>query len=315
MKRKNDILEVLSNLTNNEVLTSVSMADKMLDILPQEVFDRNDTTFLDPVSKSGVFLRQIVVRLLKAKQKQYQNEAKFDVDFDNILSHILEKQVFGIATSRISWYLTRRTLYMDLVNEDYKLDVVKTYKDGLEKEDYYRFNNVKMFDDKRFDAGLIKSKMEEFDMKFDVIVGNPPYQMTNATNDGTIKSANTLYHLFVEQAIKLEPKYITMIIPSRWTIGGKGLKDFRKNMLKDKRMKQIFDFVDETSIFEGMEIGGGLMYFLWQKDYNGKCKIITDNCGKISQSERYMLEDGKNVFIRYSEAIPILNKLLTGGGG
>ena len=148
-----------------------------------------------------------------------------------------------------------------------------------------------------------------FKNRFDVIISNPPYQL-NDGGSGTGISAKPIYHLFVEQAKKLKPNYITMIIPSRWFAGGKGLNEFRESMLHDKHIKHIVDFMSSKDCFPGVNIAGGVHYFLWNRNYMGPCTI--SNCVANSEtvsSQRAL--DEFDVFIRDNRAIPIIHKFLS----
>ena len=148
-------------------------------------------------------------------------------------------------------------------------------------------------------------------MKFDVIIGNPPYQLSDG---GAQASATPIYNKFVEQALKLNPRFLTMIIPARWYGGGKGLDDFRTLMISDKHIRILHDHLDAAQCFgSGVEIKGGVCYFLRCRDSVGKCRIFTHNSeGVFAQQPRYLREDGSDVFIRYEKGIDIYHKVITG---
>ena len=133
-------------------------------------------------------------------------------------------------------------------------------------------------------------------MKFDVIVGNPPYQLSDG---GAQMSASPIYHKFIQQAKKLNPKYLSMIVPARWYSGGKGLDEFRDEMLKDKRMKVLHDFHETSDVFPGLNIRGGICYFLWDKDHKGDCEVINHNKGETISAIRPLLEKSTNIFVRW----------------
>ena len=141
-------------------------------------------------------------------------------------------------------------------------------------------------------------------MKFDVIVGNPPYQLSDG---GHSRSASPIYHKFIEQSKKLNPRFLTMIIPARWYSGGKGLDDFRNQMLNDRRIRKLIDFESSSDVFPGVDIAGGICYFLWDRDNEGLCEISNEYNGKRVSSERALNEF--DVFIRHSQAVPVIRKV------
>lgn len=316
-----DVLSCLANLSNDEVFTPPEIVNQMLDLLPQELFKNPDTTFLDPACKTGVFLREIAKRLIKGLEPQFP-------DLQQRLDHIFKKQLFGIAITELTSLLSRRGIYCSKYpNSDFsvvKFDnaegnirfkrINHTFKSGKciycgisQSTELGKKERETILESHAYEFIHIISPEKIFEMKFDVIIGNPPYQLNDG--GGTGSSAMPIYQYFVEQAKKLNPRYLSMIIPARWYAGGKGLDEFRDNMLNDNRLKIIHDFPNSSDCFAGVEIKGGVCYFLWDRDCKGKCFVNTHNGNNIvSVMKRDLLEKGNDVFIRYNEAISIYNK-------
>jgi site-specific DNA-methyltransferase (adenine-specific) len=310
-----DVLSCLANLSNDEVFTPPGLANDILDLLPASIWRNPNATFLDPVCKSGVFLREIAKRLDKGLETQIPDKQKR-------INHIFTKQIFGLAITELTSLLSKRSVYCSKTANG-KYSVCDKFDDEQGNIHYKKMKHTwhdgqcaycgasqDVYD--REDAletyayNFIHTDKPEkiFNMKFDVIVGNPPYQLSDGGSTGAVP----LYHKFVEQAKKLNPKYLTMIIPARWFAGGRGLDEFRKEMQEDKRIKVLVDYPKSRECFPGVDIAGGVCYFLWDKDYKGTCKFTSRIREIETVSERYL--DEFDMVLRDNVGIGIVHKVM-----
>ena len=313
-----DVLSCLANLSNDEVFAPPQLANQMLDMLPQELFQSPNTKFFDPCTKSGVFLREIAKRLIDGLADKIP-------DLQKRIDHIMQHQLYGIAITRLTALMSRRSLYC---SKDASCKYSLSHFDNADGNIYFdeilhTWQNGKCIycgaSQEVYDRGEdLETHAYEFihtdnpnelynNMTFDVIIGNPPYQLNDG--GGTGSSAIPIYNKFVEQAKRLKPKYLTMIIPSRWFSGGKGLDEFRDNMLSDNRLRCLVDYFDSTECFPGVDLSGGVCYFLWEGEYNGDCKIINKLHGEETVMNRPLLETGNATFIRFNSAVSIIRKI------
>ena len=315
-----DVLSCLANLSNDEVFTPPQLANQMLDMLPQELFQSPDTRFLDPCTKSGVFLREIAKRLIVGLADKIP-------DLQERIDHIMHHQLYGIAITRLTSMMSRRSLYCS--------------KDASGKYSISKFDaedgNIRYRDIRHtwvqgkcrycgasqevYDRGDdLESHAYEFihtdnpntlynNMTFDVIIGNPPYQLGDGGNNA---SATPIYNLFVTQARKLNPTYLLMIIPSRWYCGGRGLDDFRNMMLEDESLQYIYDYKKSADCFPGIRNGGGICYFSRNTRYHSNyVNIANHEEGKEAKwIKRKKLDFGLNFFIRDNKVYEIVKKVM-----
>jgi site-specific DNA-methyltransferase (adenine-specific) len=316
VKYNPDVLLCLANLSNDEVFTPPTLVNQMLDMLPVELWSNPDARFLDPVCKTGVFLREIAKRLMNGLEKKIPDQQER-------VNHIFKNQLFGIAITELTSLLSRRSVYCSKkangkysVCEEFKDEqgnirfkkMNHTWKDGrciycgASQEVYDRNDDLETYA-----YNFIHTEKPEniFNMKFDVIIGNPPYQLSDA---GHGRSASPIYQKFVAQAKKLNPRFLAMIIPARWFAGGKGLDEFREEMLNDKRIRKLVDFENSNDVFPGVDVAGGICYFLWDRDNIGLCEVTNFIDGQEVKTERALNEF--STFIRHSKAIPIIRKVI-----
>jgi len=332
--RNPDVLTCIANLSNDEVFTPPEFANRMLDTLAEawaanhkgaNIWADKTVKFLDPFTKSGVFLREITTRLTAGLESEIP-------DLEKRVNHILTKQVFGIAITHLTSLLARRSVYcskhaqgehsiangfasddgniwfqrMEHAWGDTKCEFCGAPRAILDR-DAGQENYAYAF----IHTNNIKARLAEIfgePMQFDVIIGNPPYQMKGGAGGS---SDSSIYHLFVEQAKKLEPKFLSMVVPSRWLAGGRGLDEFRKEMLGSCRLLRLVDHPVSKEVFPNVEVKGGICYFLWSKEHSGPCEVTVVRGEDESASTRKL--DEFDVFVRDPRAVGILRKVLKAG--
>jgi site-specific DNA-methyltransferase (adenine-specific) len=310
-----DVLTCIANLSSDEVFTPPQLANQILDLLPAELWSDKNATFLDPGCKSGVFLREIARRLDRGLEKQFPDRQKR-------MNHIFKNQLYGLAITELTAMLSRRSVYCSKTANG-KYSVCEAFDDpqgnirfkrvehawengrcalcGASQEAYDRGTDLETHAYKFIHT---ENPEEIFTMKFDVIIGNPPYQLSDA---GESTGSSPIYNRFVEQAKKLNPRYLSMIIPSRWFAGGKGLDDFRDAMLHDRRISHLVDYPIASDVFPGVKVIGGICFFLWERDYEGPCQVTTLMNDKTDTMMRPL--DEFDTFVRFNKAISILKKV------
>jgi site-specific DNA-methyltransferase (adenine-specific) len=317
-RRAPDILECLSNLSSDEVFTPPPVAGRMLDLLPDDVWSNPDLKWLDPSCKTGIFLREVASRLMDGLVPVIEDEEARRL-------HIFENMLYGIAITELTGHISRRSLYYSKsANGEYSIVKFSNEQGNvLQRRSEHTYNEgtpvtgpkcVICGSSDALDAAN-RSDMENyaytfihdeevFDMKFDVIVGNPPYQLEGKNENRDIP----IYQHFVNKAMALEPKYLSFIIPARWYVGGMGLGEFRSSMLSDRRIRALVDFPNAAEVFPGVEIKGGVCYFLWDRDYDGMCEVSNVMSGETVMTADRVL-DAEDVFVRFNQAVSVLEKV------
>ena len=332
--RNPDVLTCIANLSNDEVFTPPELANRMLDTLAEawatenngaNIWAESSVTFLDPCTKSGAFLREITSRLTKGLADEIPNP-------ENRVNHILTKQVFGIGITYLTSLLARRSVYCSKHAKG-KHSIAKSFANDAGNIWFERIEHTWGDTKCKFcgapkavldrEAGLenyayafihtndITARVAELfggAMQFDVVIGNPPYQMKGGAGGS---SDSSIYHLFVEQAKRLQPKYLSMVVPSRWLAGGRGLDEFRKEMLSSHKLLRLLDFPVSKEVFPNVEVKGGICYFLWSEVHNGPCDVTVIRGDEETSSSRQL--DEFDVFVRDPRAVGILRKVLKAG--
>jgi Eco57I restriction endonuclease. len=329
--RNPDVLTCIANLSNDEVFTPPEFANRMLDTLAEawaahhsgaNLWADQTVKFLDPCTKSGVFLREITSRLTKGLEKEIP-------DLQKRVDHILTKQVFGIGITKITSLLARRSVYCSkhaqgehsigksFASDDGNIWFQRTEHTWVDdrckfcrasKNTFERGEGLETHAYAFIHSENINTRIDEIfrgNMQFDVIIGNPPYQLAS---DGGTRDV-PIYQDFVEQAKKLQPRFLSMVIPSRWMASGLGLTEFRRTMLNDRSIRALVDYERMSDVFPGVDFEGGICYFLWDRDYNGDCQVISF-CGDEQNGPTPRDLREHDVFVRDSRALEILKKVL-----
>lgn len=328
--RNPDVLTCIANLSNDEVFTPPELANRMLDTLADawaashggaDIWADPTVRFLDPCTKSGVFLREITVRLTRGLADQIP-------DLQERVDHILTRQVFGIGITHLTSLLARRSLYCSKhangqhsIARSFTSDAGNIWFQrtehtwvngrcaycGAGQETYDRGDSMESHAYAFIHTDDIKLQIAELfggAMQFDVIIGNPPYQLGS---DGGTRDV-PIYQHFVEQAKKLEPRFLTMVIPSRWMAAGLGLSEFRQTMLNDRHLRVLVDYPAANDVFPGVEVKAGVCYFLWDANYEGDCNVTSIRGGEVIGPELRNLGE-YDVFVRDARAVSILRKV------
>lgn len=357
-KRNPDVLTCIANLSNDEVFTPPEFARRMLDTVAEawatdnggaNIWADKAVTFLDPFTKSGVFLREITQRLVWGLAHEIPN-------LEQRVDHILTKQVFGIGVTQLTALLARRSLYCSK-DASTEYSVAASFREGKDpggnvwfqriehswvgatqfvetadengnpitkgtdgkckycganQRDYDRGDQLESHAYALIHADDVKARISHMfgdNMQFDVIVGNPPYQLGQSGGEAVGSFAMPIYQKFVDAAKALEPRYAVIVIPSRWFAGGRGLDQFRQDMLTDRRLRVLVDFPDSREVFAGVDIAGGVSYFLWDSSWTGTCEVTTVSGGVAGPTMcRYL--DEYDILVRYNDAVSILHRVL-----
>ena len=296
-----------------------------------------DSHVLEINSKSGLYpLYMAYSMYLQAVKPAYNDNELLDTPSDDLVpwDQILDENIFVITRTPMAASITRRTLAgfrkdvrMNVWCYKHKFTVGQLVKAKVLKNDLTlnkdEIRDCDIVDVLRVNPQLFIDDVTNTDfwkdktgykhnmngskkLKFNAIVGNPPYQVMDG---GAKSSSRPIYNEFIDVSVKLSPRYISMIMPARWYSGGKGLDEFRDNMLHDNHISELYDYFDATYIFPKIDISGGICYFLWDTNHHSNtCKVVTRRNDSITTTVRPLADDTDS-FIRFNEAVTILDKI------
>ena len=260
-----------------------------------------DSKILEINSKSGLYPLFMAYniyrrRVEEAKRKYGEVDRSFAL---SLWDATIEQNIFVICKTPMARDITRRTLVgfrQTSVNAQYYKDLIEVIK-----------NNPATFVNEVRDGRRFWKANNNDHMKFNAIVGNPPYQVMDGGHGSSSKS---IYNEFVTIAQKISPIYISMIMPSRWMTGGKGLDAFRDMMINDKRIQIMHDYMEASSLFNNVQIEGGICYFLWNSKYSKPCMYYSHSASEVNMVERYLNSNDSDVVVRDAGLLSILDKVL-----
>ena len=295
-----DIFEYIPPQANNQIFTPKRVVKMMVDMLENEnpgIFNSTTNTFIDLYMKSGMYITEVVKRIYENTREQYRNDTE-------CVQHILEKQVYGFAPSPILDAITRNYIFgfdpMALINESHfvQYDATKATRDRKLQQEINRLFNI-----------------QGEPMKFTAVIGNPPYQIEDKKDDTgdskiTRTSAIPIYNYFVNESKHITNRFVSLVMPSRWMTGGRGLDDFRKENISDERYAIIHDFENDREVFPNNDVGGGVMYFLWDNTHTGELDYFLHNYGEVIHDRR-LLDTGDGIVIRDYKSALIMKKIKT----
>ncbi|MGK4151941.1 Eco57I restriction-modification methylase domain-containing protein [Kurthia gibsonii] len=286
-----DIFDYIPPQQTNQIFTPRRVVKLMVDLIAKNnpgIFSDYNVKFIDLYTKSGLYITEIVKRLNKGLKEQIPNSKER-------IKWILEKQVYACAPSNIIYNIVKNYIFSD-------------FKD-VSSKNIVEYDLIEDAKNNKAPKQLLEVYGDE-NLKFDVIIGNPPYQEMDG---GARASASPIYHHFVRLAKELNPELISFIMPTRWYAGGKGLDDFRDEMLSDIHLRELHDWLTPEDIFPNTNIRGGVCYFLWDKNHNSSkdfTRVVSYEKNEvINDVIRTMKIEGTDIFVRDGKAIPILSKV------